>query len=103
MARICGDETTIGLSRAGRKEENLMADFSRVSTTPSSDCSSPTSWKLPGRIGAILAVAALAVAGCNANQTLSPSGQAPLGAAYPNYNPYNPIDYGQTSGFYAGR
>ncbi len=55
------------------------------------------------RITVILAVAALALAGCNANQTLNPSGPAASGAVYPNYNPYNPVSYGQTSGFYAGR
>ena len=51
----------------------------------------------------ILAVAALALAGCNANQTVNASGQAELGKIYHNYSPYNPIQYGQTSGFYAGR
>jgi hypothetical protein len=44
----------------------------------------------------ILAVAALALAGCNVNQT-------PNGAAQRDYNLYNPVEYGQTSGFYAGR
>jgi Prokaryotic membrane lipoprotein lipid attachment site len=55
------------------------------------------------RIPIILAVAAFVLAGCNANQTLNPSGQASLSAIYPNYNPYNPASYAQTSGFYAGR
>ncbi|HEV3189725.1 MAG TPA: hypothetical protein VGY54_04465 [Polyangiaceae bacterium] len=45
----------------------------------------------------------LALAGCNANQGLNPSGQANLAAIYPNYNPYNPSSYAQTSGFYGGR
>jgi hypothetical protein len=44
----------------------------------------------------ILAVAALALAGCNVNQTPNASTQR-------DYNPYNPVEYGQTSGFYAGR
>ena len=52
------------------------------------------------RLPILLAVAALMLAGCNANQT--PSASA-LGAIYPNYNPYNPIQYAQTSGFYGGR
>jgi hypothetical protein len=80
-----------------------MADVCWVATGRPSDCSSRASWKAPGRIRVILAVAALALAGCNANQTPNPSGQAALSAVYPNYNPYNPIDYGQTSAFYAGR
>jgi hypothetical protein len=45
----------------------------------------------------------LALAGCNANQGVNPSGQAKLGDIYPNYSPYNPIQYAQTSGFYGGR
>ena len=48
----------------------------------------------------LLAVAALMLAGCNANQTPNAS---TLSAIYPNYNPYNPVQYAQTSGFYAGR
>ncbi len=80
-----------------------MADFSRVSTRRSADCRSPTRWKAPVRILVILAVAALALAGCNANQTLNASGQANLGEIYPGYNPYDPSKYAQTSGFYAGR
>jgi hypothetical protein len=51
----------------------------------------------------ILAVTGLALAGCNANQGVNPSGQANLGNIYPNYSPYNPIQYAQTSGFYGGR
>jgi hypothetical protein len=57
----------------------------------------------PMRIVIALATAALGLAGCNANQAPNPSRQAELGAIYPNYSPYNPIQYGQTSGFYAGR
>ena len=51
----------------------------------------------------MLAVTSFALAGCNANQGVNPSGQANLGAIYPNYSPYNPIQYAQTSGFYGGR
>ena len=52
------------------------------------------------RLPIILAVAAFALAGCNVNQTPNAS---TVGTYYPDYNPYNPIEYGQTSGFYAGR
>ena len=55
------------------------------------------------RLPVILVAAAIALAGCNANQTVNPSGQRDLSAIYPNYNQYNPIEYGQTSGFYGGR
>jgi hypothetical protein len=54
------------------------------------------------RLAIIIAVTAFALAGCNANQTLNPSSQRALGDIYPNYSPYNPIEYAQTSGFYAG-
>jgi hypothetical protein len=54
------------------------------------------------RIPLILAVVAFALAGCNA-QAPNPSSQASLSAIYPNYNPYNPASYAQTSGFYGGR
>jgi hypothetical protein len=75
-----------------------MPDFSRVSTKRP-----PTTWKRLLPIPVILAVAAFALTGCNANQTLNPSGKANLADIYPDYNPYNPASYAQTSGFYAGR
>ena len=87
----------------GAKKDNLMADFSRLATKRPSDCRSPPMWKAPLRIPIILAVAAFALAGCNANQTLNASGQQNLGEIYPGYNPYDPSKYAQTSGFYAGR
>jgi len=80
-----------------------MAELSRVSTRRSSDCRFPTTQKAPVRIPVIVAVAAFALAGCNANQTLNASGQRNLGKIYPDYNPYDPSKYAQTSGFYAGR
>ena len=49
------------------------------------------------RLAVLLVVAALALAGCNANQT--PNASARTGSA----DDYNPIKYAQTSGFYAGR
>jgi hypothetical protein len=56
------------------------------------------------RLPILLAVAAFVLAGCNANQTPNASTYAStLGAIYPNYNQYNPIQYAQTSGFYGGR
>jgi hypothetical protein len=55
------------------------------------------------RIPIIVALAVFALAGCNANQTPNPSSQASLGEIYPDYNPYDPSKYAQTSGFYAGR
>ncbi len=80
-----------------------MADFSRVAMRRSSDCRRAPTWKAPLLVPVILAVPALALAGCNANQTLNASGPKDLGAIYPNYNPYNPVEYAQTSGFYGGR
>jgi hypothetical protein len=104
VVRVYGDETPIGLARVGgRKEENLMADLSSVPTRRSSNCSSPATWKAPARISLILAVTAFGLAGCNANQTIAPASQRALGDIYPNYSPYNPIEYAQTSGFYGGR
>ncbi len=55
------------------------------------------------RIPVTLAMAAFALAGCNANQAPNPSSQRTLAEIYPNYTPYNPIQYAQTSGFYGGR
>jgi hypothetical protein len=54
----------------------------------------------------ILALAALGLAGCNANQGVNLSSQTAPGVVagpyFPDYNPSNPISYAQTSGFYAG-
>jgi hypothetical protein len=41
----------------------------------------------------VVAVAASALAGCNANQAINPSGQADLSNIYPDYNSYNPDSY----------
>jgi len=64
---------------------------------------SPAQGKDRTPIAAILVLAALALAACNANQSVNPSSQQNLGEIYPNYNPYNPIQYAQSSGFYGGR
>jgi hypothetical protein len=79
------------------------AEFSCGSTRRLSAGPFPKNWKAPMRLPVILVAAAMALAGCNANQTVNPSGQRDLSAIYPNYNAYNPIEYGQTSGFYGGR
>jgi hypothetical protein len=53
------------------------------------------------RIPIILAVAALVLSGCNANQEVNLSSRtAPgvvAGANFPDYNPYNPISYAQNN------
>ena len=52
------------------------------------------------RLAVLLVAAALTLAGCNASQTPNASARTgPPGSA----DDYNPIKYGQTSGFYAGR
>jgi hypothetical protein len=80
------------------------ADLFCLSTRRSS-CSSPRDWKA---ILAVLAVAAAALAGCNASQGVNVSAQTAPGPGvapgpyFPNYNPYDPVHYAQTSGFYSG-
>jgi hypothetical protein len=83
---------------------NLMVYFSCVSTKRSSAWSSPILGKPPTRFRVIIAVAAFALAGCNANQEVNPS-SAPgvvAGPDFPNYNACDPTKYAQTSGFYSG-
>jgi hypothetical protein len=53
------------------------------------------------RLPVLLAVAALALAGCNANQTPNASAQAP--SVYWSLSGGDPIHYAQTTGFYGGR
>jgi hypothetical protein len=67
------------------------AESSRVSSAPST------------QIAAVVALAAFALAGCNASEGPNPSSQRNLANIYPNYSAYNPIEYAQTSGFYGGR
>ena len=47
----------------------------------------------------ILAVAALALAGCNANQAVNPSSPPSqvFAGHYVDYNPYDPISYAQNN------
>ena len=46
------------------------------------------------------------LSGCNANQGVNLSSQTAPGVVagpnFPDYNPYNPITYAQTSGLYGG-
>jgi hypothetical protein len=83
-----------------------MVYFSCVLSKQSSDWSSPMRRKAPMRFHVILAVAAFALAGCNANQAVNPSSRtAPgvvAGPEFPGYNAYDPTKYAQTSGFYSG-
>jgi hypothetical protein len=88
-----------------------MADFSCASAKRSSEWASPEwpsplRWKAPVRFHVILAVAAFALAGCNAHQAVNPvSRTAPgvvAGPEFPGYNAYDPTKYAQTSGFYSG-
>ena len=52
------------------------------------------------RLRILLLVAALALGGCNANQT--PNASVRSGFSAGSADDYNPIKYAQTSGFYAG-
>jgi hypothetical protein len=82
-----------------------MDDLSPVSTRHLSRDSSSATWKAPGLIALMLA-APFALAGCNSSQGLDLSSQdAPMNTAgrfVSTDNPYNPIKYAQTSGFYFG-
>jgi hypothetical protein len=75
---------------------NLMAKLTSASTTRSCGCRSPLRSKAATRFPVILAVAAFALAGCNANQAVNPSSQPPsqvFAGHYVDTNPYNPISY----------
>ena len=52
------------------------------------------------RIAIILAVAALLLSGCNANQGISASPNCPAGVA--NCNPYDPTSYAQNQTGHGG-
>jgi hypothetical protein len=79
-----------------------MVCFSCVSTKRP-----PIRWKPRMGSRVIVAVAAFALVGCNANQGANLSSRTAPGVVagpdFPNYNAYDPTKYGQTSGFYAGR
>jgi hypothetical protein len=84
--------------RAHRRD--LMADFSCASTKRTSHW---PSWQAPVRFRVSVVVATLALTGCNANQAVNRTAPGVVaGPDFPNYNPYDPTKYAQTSGFYAG-
>jgi hypothetical protein len=71
-----------------------MAVFSCAPT------SSPLKRRTQIRIPIILVVAALVLAGCNANQGVNPSSQEPsqvFAGHYEDYNPYDPTSYAQNN------
>jgi hypothetical protein len=74
-----------------------MADFSCASMKRTPHWPAPTSWEAPVRFRVSVVVAALALAGCNANQEVNPSGQANRCANDPSCNPYNPSSYAQNN------
>ena len=51
----------------------------------------------PVRFRVSVVVAALVLAGCNANQAINPSGQADRCATDTSCNPYNPSSYAQNN------
>ena len=65
----------------------------RIARKRLSECLSKALW----RLRVILAVAALALAGCNANQAINPSGQGDRCANDADCNPYNPSSYAQNN------
>jgi hypothetical protein len=77
-----------------------MAELSSASTMRSCGGRSPHRWKAAIRFPVILAVAAFALAGCNASQAVNPSSQPPsqvFAGHYEAANPYNPISYAQNN------
>ena len=77
-----------------------MTELAFALTTRSSGGRSPFRWKEAMRFPVILAVAAFALAGCNANQAVNPSPQPPsqvFAGHYVDYNPYDPISYAQNN------
>jgi hypothetical protein len=65
------------------------ADFAVKATNWSTHWPAPLSWEAPVRFRVILAAAAFALAGCNANQAINPCGRDP------DCNPYDPTSYAQ--------
>jgi hypothetical protein len=77
-----------------------MADFSCASTKRTSHWPAPMSWEAPVRLLVSVVVAALVLAGCNANQEVNRSSRtAPevFAGHYVDNNPYNPISYAQNN------
>jgi len=77
-----------------------MADFSCASTKRTPHWPAPMSWEAPVRLRVSVVVAALVLAGCNANQEVSPSsrtGSQVFAGQYEDTNPYDPISYAQNN------
>jgi hypothetical protein len=77
-----------------------MADFSCASTKRTSHWPAPMSWQAPVWSRVSVVVAALVLAGCNANQEVNLSSRtAPevFAGHYVDNNPYNPISYAQNN------
>ena len=77
-----------------------MAELASASTTRSCGVPSPHRWKAAMRFHVILAVAAFALAGCNANQNVnawSPTASQVFAGRYVETNPYNPVSYAQNN------
>jgi hypothetical protein len=77
-----------------------MADFFCTSTRRLTGRLSPLCGKAPMRFHVLLAVAAFALAGCNANQAVNPSSQPPsqvFAGRYVDTNPYDPTSYAQNN------
>jgi hypothetical protein len=77
-----------------------MAVFSCAPTQRSSGVSPPAPWIPTAPFRVILVVAALALAGCNANQAVNPSSQPPsqvFAGHYVDTNPYDPTSYAQNN------
>jgi hypothetical protein len=75
-----------------------MADFTCASTKRTSRWPAPTSWEAPVRLRVSVVVAALVLAGCNANQEVNPSSRPAsevFAGHYSDTNPYDPTSYAQ--------
>ena len=78
-------------NRLREPEGKLMAELSSASTPRSCGGRSPLRWKAAMRFPVILAVAAFALAGCNANQAVNPSSQPPSQVFAGHYEDYQPL------------
>jgi hypothetical protein len=80
--------------------ERVMADFACASIKRASPRPAPMCREAPVRFRVCVVVAALVLAGCNANQAINPSSQPPsqiFAGRYVDYNPYDPISYAQNN------
>ena len=74
-----------------------MADFPCASTKRTSHWPAPMSREAPMRFCISVVVAALVLAGCNANQAINPSSQPPSQVFAGHYVDYDPISYAQNN------